>query len=127
MEDFSQVSWMGVIVGVVVAFLAGWIWYHPKTMGTKWAEGSGVDMSAPMKMPIMPMVSQLIALVFLALVVGITATTNALFTAIFAILACAMFVASSGSFAQKSKAAVMIDFGYIVIAGVVMIVFQGVF
>jgi hypothetical protein len=78
-------------------------------------------------MPVFPMVTQLLALIFLSLVIGITATAEALITAILAILAAATFVASSGSFGPKSMSAVFIDFGYVVAAGVIMIICQGIF
>jgi len=26
-QVFAEVSWLGVVVGAVVAFLAGWLWY----------------------------------------------------------------------------------------------------
>lgn len=48
------------------------------------------------------MVTQLIGLFLLALVVGITATTKALMTAILAILAVATVVMSAGGFVSKS-------------------------
>jgi len=127
MEDFSQVSWLAVGVGTIAAFLVGWLWYSPKLFGTKWAEGSGVEMGSASSMPVFPMVSQLVALFLLSMVVGITATAEALITAILAILAVATFVVSTGSFGQKSMAAVTIDFFYIVVAGVVMIICQGIF
>jgi hypothetical protein len=127
MEDFGAVSWVGVIVGAVAAFLVGWLWYSPKLFGMKWAAGAGVNLGAASAMPVGAMVTQLVALLILSTVVGITATTNALFTAILAILAAATFVASSGAYVKKSSAAILIEFFYIVVAGAVMIVAQGVF
>ena len=31
------VSWLGVIVGAVAAFLVGWLWYSPVLFGKRWA------------------------------------------------------------------------------------------
>ncbi|MEN8832775.1 MAG: DUF1761 domain-containing protein [Pacificibacter sp.] len=115
---------LAVIVGAIVAFLVGWIWYGP-LFGKKWAEGSGVELGSASSMPIFAMVAQFVALLTLSIVVGITATTSALFTALFAILAAALFVTSAGAFVKKSNEAIAIDFGFIVIAGVVMILCQG--
>ncbi len=42
-----------VIVGAVAGFLFGWIIYHPKVLGTIWAEGSGVDLDAGNGPPIL--------------------------------------------------------------------------
>ena len=41
-ELTSGVSWLAVIVGAIVAFLLGWLWYSPQLFGEKWAAGSGV-------------------------------------------------------------------------------------
>ena len=127
MQEFANVHWLPVIVGAVISFLAGWAWYSPKLFGKKWADGSGVSLESADKMPVFAMVSQLLALFVLALVIGMTAAVNALFTAILAILAVAMFVASMGGFVKKSNAAIVIDFFYIIVAGVIMIVSQGIF
>lgn len=115
---------LAVIVGAIVAFLVGWIWYGP-LFGKKWAAGSGVELGSASSMPVFAMVAQFVALLTLSIVVGITATTSALFTALFAILAAALFVTSAGAFVKKSNEAIAIDFGYIVVAGVVMILSQG--
>lgn len=127
MEDFSAVSWIAVITGTVVSFMLGWLWYSPKLFGTKWAEGSGVSMDTPDKMPMFAMLMQIVALFLLAMVIGITATANALITAIMAIIAAAFFVASQGAFSQKSNYAIAVDFSYIIVAGIIMIICQGVF
>jgi len=125
MEDFGMVNWLAVIAGTVAAFLVGWLWYSPVLFGKKWAEGSGVALGSAGQMPVMAMLSQLAGLFLLALVVGITATTDALVTAIVAILATATLTFSMGAFVKKSSYALLTDFGYILIAGVVMIAMQG--
>ncbi len=103
MEDFSRVNWLAVTVGTVVSFLVGWVWYSPKLFGKKWAEGSGVSLDSADKMPIFAMVTQLVALLLLALVIGITATIDALITAILAILAVAAFTASNGWLREEKR------------------------
>ena len=95
--------------------------------GKPWAAGSGVDLGDASEMPVMAMVSQMAALFFLSMVIGITATAEALITAILAILAAATFVMSQGGFVKKSGAAIAIDFFYIVVSGVIMIVCQAIF
>ena len=127
MAEFANVNWLAVAVGTVVSFLVGWAWYSPKLFGRKWAEGSGVTIDSADKMPVFAMISQLLALFLLALVIGITATNNALFTAIIAILAVAMFIASTGGFVKKSAYAIIVNFSYIICAGIVMILVQGIF
>jgi hypothetical protein len=127
MESFASINWIAVAVGTIVAFLVGWAWYSPRLFGTKWAEGSGVALGSADSMPVLAMVSQFVALLMLALVVGVTETTNALFTAILAILTVAIFVLSMGAFVKKSGYALAVDTGYIIVAGTIMIVAQGIF
>ena len=125
-SEFANVNWIAVILGTVVAFLVGWLWYSPKLFGTGWAAGSGVELGSAQSMPVFAMISQLVGLFLLALVVGVTATTNALMTAILAILAAATMTMSAGAFVKKSNYALGVDFGYIIVAGVVMIICQGI-
>lgn len=121
----TDINWLAVIVGTVAAFLLGWLVYSPILFLKGWAQGSGMDAEGdgPGGLPI---VLQIIALLALSTVVGITATTDALFTAILAILACAGFVISTGGFVRKSRFALAVDGGYILAAGAVMIAAQGI-
>jgi hypothetical protein len=122
----TALNWKAVGLGTVVAFLVGWLWYSPKLFGTRWAEGSKVELGSADSMPKMAMIAQFVALFLLALVVGRTETTLDLTTAIIAILAAAAFAVSAGSFIKKSQYAIMVDGGYIIVAGIVMIGAQGI-
>lgn len=126
MEIFSNVNWIAVGVGTIVSFLVGWAWYSPKMFGVKWAQGSRVDLGKADQMPAFAMVSQLVALFLLATVIGLTALTNDLVTAVVAILAMATFSASNGGFVQKTNYAITTDFFYAIVVGVVMIACQGI-
>ena len=55
-EIIAGVSWAGVFVGAIAAFLVAWVWYSPKVFGTKWAEGSGVDIGEARDMPVGPLI-----------------------------------------------------------------------
>ena len=55
-ELTANVNWLAVIVGFVLAFALGWLWYSPKLFGTKWAEGVGVKMGDASAMPVAAMV-----------------------------------------------------------------------
>ncbi len=127
MEFLEGINWIAVITGTVVAFLAGWLWYGPKLFGPKWAEGSGVEMGTADSMPMGAMASQVLALFLLAMVVGVTETSGAIETAILAILAVAVFAYSMGSFSGKNNYALMVDVGYIIVSGVIMIGAQAIF
>ena len=50
-EITENVNWIAVVVGAVVSFLLGWLWYSPKLFGIKWAEGAGVKIDDAQSMP----------------------------------------------------------------------------
>ena len=124
MEIFSNVNWLAVFVGTIISFLVGWAWFSPVLFGKGWAEGSRVELGTVDQMPVFAMVSQLIALFLLALVIGLTAPSNDIITAVLAILAVAVFSASNGAFVQKSRYATAVDFFYIIAVGAAMIACQ---
>ena len=121
----ANVNWLAVIVGTVVAYGLGMLWFSPRMFGIGWAAGNR-DLQAPSSPPVSAMIVQLIGVFLLALVVGVTETTNALMTAILAILAAAVLIAGGGLFAQKNGYAVSVEAGYIVVAGVLMIAAQAI-
>jgi hypothetical protein len=125
-EIVTNVSWLAVIVGAVLSFLLGWLWYSPMLFGKKWAEGVGVQLGSASEMPVGAMASQIVGIFLLAWLFGITAANNALLTIILIVLAIAAFIVSSGMFARKSAYAVWTEAGYIVAIGVVMFVVQAV-
>ncbi|WP_422376900.1 DUF1761 domain-containing protein [Roseibium sp.] len=122
--EFDSVNWIAVIVGAIAAFLFGWLVYSPLLFFKTWAEGSGVELTPDSKPPMGAMLAQIVGLLFLATVIGVTATHDALLTALLAILAAASLTASNGGFSGKSTAAIAIDAGYIIGAGILMIVAQ---
>lgn len=123
--EIEPLNTLAVVLGTILAFLFGWLIYSPKVFGKGWAEGSGVALGQASEMPVFAMATQLVALLLLALVVGLTAMTSALWTAILAILAAAMFVVSGGAFVKKSTYAMLVDGGYVLGSGVIMILCQG--
>lgn len=123
--DFALINWVAVGVGTIAAFVLGWIIYSPGVFGRRWAEGSGVEINADSKPPAMAMILQLLGLFLLALVIGVTETSNALAAAIIAILAAAFMTVANGAFCKKSGYALGVDGGYVIGAGVVMILAQG--
>lgn len=125
--EFDNVNWIAVVVGTIAAFLFGWLVYSPLLFARVWAEGSGVELKSDSRPPMGAMVLQILGLLLLAILVGVTATIDALITAILAILAAALLTVSNGAFCGKSTPALAIDAGYIVGAGILMIVAQGIF
>lgn len=125
--ETEALNWTAVLVGTVVSFFAGWIYYSVKPIRVTWATGTGISSEPPEKMPMLAMALQVVGLFLLALVIGITAQSNALITALLAIFAAAAMVMAQDGFSQKSGAATIIDGIYVVLAGALMIVCQGIF
>ena len=126
-ELTTGVSWLGVIVGAVAAFLAGWLWYSPKLFGVKWAEGVGVELGSASSMPVGAMVTQAIGLLLMSWFVGVTAVSNALSTLVLGTLAFTVMAYSGGLFTKKSRYALNVDAGYWILSLVVMVVCQAIF
>ena len=123
--DPTPLNWPAVIAGTVVAYALGMLWFSPKMFGKAWAEGSH-NIQSPASPPVAAMVIQLAAVFALALVVGLTETTQSIGAAIAAILAAALFVVGMDLFSQKSGKAPYIDGGYIIAGGILMILAQGI-
>jgi Protein of unknown function (DUF1761) len=125
-EITADVNWLAVVVGAVLSFLLGWLWYSPALFGKKWAEGVGVELGAANAMPVGAMVAQVVAIFLLAWIFGVTASNEALLTVILVVLAIAAFLFSSGMFAKKSMYAVYTETGYIIAIAVVMFIVQAI-
>ena len=126
-ELTTGVRWLGVVVGAVLSFLVGWLWYSPKLFGPKWAEGVGVEMGAASDMPVGAMISQLVGLLLMSWFVGVTAVSNALLTVILGTVAFTVLAYSGGMFSKKSGYARNVEAGYWIVSLVIMIVCQGIF
>lgn len=125
--ETEALNWTAILVGTIAAFFAGWAIYSPFMFGRAWAVGSRISPEPPEQMPWTAMGLQVIGLFFLALAIGMTAQIEALTTAIVAILAATGMVMAQDAFSQKSGAAILIDGGYVVISGAIMILCQGIF
>jgi hypothetical protein len=118
MEYYTHVGWVSVIVGAVLSFLLGWLWYSPKLFGEKWAAGSGVKMDAASKMPAEAMATQGIGLLLMSWFVNVAGGN----VGIRALLAFAVLAYSGSSFTGKSQYAKLVDAGYWAASFVVMMV-----
>jgi len=110
-----NVNWVATLVGAVVAFGVGWLWYSQKMFGTKWAEGIGLvgDHHA--------MVAQGVGTFLLAWVIGVTETTGAIALAILIALTISVLIKANGFWSQKSKYAIAVESGYILVMVIIMI------
>ena len=126
MEITANVNWLAVIVGAVVAFLVGWLWYSPILFGKKWAEGNGVELGSAQSMPVAAMATQAIGLLLISWFVGVTAASNALLTFILAVVAFAVFAISGALFIKKPGYVIGVDTGYLIVSAVIMFLAQAV-
>ena len=126
-ELINGVNFIAVVVGAVAAFLFGWLWYSPILFGAKWAEGVGVEMGTADTMPAGAMISQIVGLLLVSWLVGVTAVSNALLTIVLAAVAFAVLGYSGGMFRKNSAYARVTDAGYLIGSVIVMIICQGIF
>ena len=126
-EIVLNVNWVAVIVGTVVSFLLGWLWFSPKLFGVRWAEGVGVSLDKASAMPVGAMAAQATGMFLYAWVVGVTAKNEALLTIILIMLALVFLTAAGGRFSQKSNYAIATESGFVVAMTIVMIIVQGIF
>ena len=124
-EIILGINWLAVVIGAVVSFVLGWLWYSPKLFGKAWASGVGVDGSA--KPPAMAMITQALGTFLLAWLVGLTAASNALLTIVLIVVTFMFLSAGQGLFSRKSGRAIIIEQGYIFAMLVIMVIAQGVF
>lgn len=123
----SEVNWIAFAAGAIAAFIFGFLIYGPFLgLQRRWAEGSGISPEAPAQMPKGPLVTNAIAIVLLALIIGLTETTNSLGVAMLAILVAAAYAANTGAWAQKNGFAMAVDIGYVIGSGALMIVAHGI-
>ena len=125
-EITSNVNWIAVIVGAVIAFIAGWAWYSPMLFGKQWAAGNGVALGSAQSMPMGAMATQAIGLLLVSWFVGVTAAGNMLWTFILAVIAFGVMQASGAMFVKKPQNVVLIDFGYLIVSALIMFIVQAI-
>lgn len=122
-EILVNVNWLAVIVGTVVSFVLGMFWFG-QIFGKIWTAGSH-GITPPASPPVVALVLQLAGTFLIAWVIGATATIDALVTALFVILAIAALQVAGALFSQKTAGAALVDGGFVLAMGVVMIAAQG--
>ena len=80
-ESIGELNWLGVIVGGVVYFALGALWYSPVLFGRQWQRSIGWDAERqPPEMKastyVIPLVAYLVMAVAVALVVEASGTTD---------------------------------------------------
>lgn len=123
----ENVSWLAVLVGFVLSFMLGWLWYSPKMFGKPWAEGVGVDLADGSEMPVIAMATQALGTLCLAWFVGVTTANGALPVMLLTFAVLILLIVSNGKYAQKTNIAVAIEGSYIAAMGLIMLSCQAIF
>ena len=124
MQEITAINWAAVLVGFVVAFGLGFLWYG-KLFNRVWASGHGFD-GPPATMPWGAMGLQAAGVFLLSWLFAITAEREMLTTAIMIVLLAACLIASSVLYAMKPARVAAIEAGYVVAAGIVLVIVNGV-
>ena len=103
-----NVHFLSLIVGAVLSFLLGWLWYSPQVFGVKWAEGSGIKMGAANNMPAEAMGAQGLGLLLMSWFVNAAGGTYGAL----GVIAFTVMGYSGNSFSGKSQYAKCVDAGY---------------
>ena len=122
--QLAHLNWPAILLGTVAAYALGMVWFG-KLFGTIWARGSH-NIALPSAPPIAAMLVQLLGTFLMAVLIGATETLQDLPTALVAILAIACLQLGGSLFSQKSSAAALVDGGFVVAMGGVMIAAQAV-
>ena len=120
----ANVNWIAVVVGTVVSFLLGGLWYSPALFGKKWAAGVGVDLGTASSMPGVALAAQLAATFSLAWLIGLAVDRHGFLVDVLIVAMPVLFIVSNGLFAKKSGYAIAVEAGFIVAMGLVMNVVQ---
>ncbi len=117
---FLNVNWVAVVVGAIVAYILGAVWYSDKMFAKRWRAGIGSP--AVQNMPMLPgMLTQAIGTFFLAWVIGITETTNSFPFAILITITIATLIKANGFFGGKTTYAIFVESGFVVAMVIVMV------
>jgi hypothetical protein len=115
---FANVGWAGVIVGALVAFLAGWLWYSPMLFGKGWAKDLGVELGTAAQMPVPAMVSQAAGLLLLSLLADRLQAVPFVFA--LAIVGVMVLNFSGYLFGKRGMHANWTDVGYLAAVGIIL-------
>jgi len=116
----TDINWLAVVVGAVVAYILGAVWYSDKFFAQKWKAGIGTPAVADTPM-MYGMVSQAFGTFFLAWVIGVTQRTDSVALAVLVALTIATLIKANGFFAGKTKYAISVEVGFVLVMVLVML------
>jgi hypothetical protein len=118
---FLEVNWLAVVVGAILSFFLGWVWYSTRLFGTQWAKDVGTYTQDSTTSSSYALLMQGLGTFLLAWVIGITETTNSFALALLFGITTTVLILANGLFARKSMYAVKTESGYVFAMVVVMI------
>lgn len=120
---FEGVDWLGVVVGVVAAFVAGWFWYSPKGFYPAWSASAKVQ-HAPGD-PMGPAFGSLVVgLVLYGLFVGVMMARGLCGPLVLGIAAFIVMGFSNNAFKKLGPVSRWVDAGSWAVSGALMILAQ---
>ena len=121
----TNVQWLPVIVGAVLAYMLGALWYSERMFMRKWKAGIGTPAIA--HMPMAPgMIAQAFGTFFFAWIIGIADARDSLGLALLVGFTIAVFIKANGFFAGKTRYAIAIEAGFVLAMLVVFLLVHSV-
>ena len=118
---FAGMDWLPTVLGAIIAYALGWVWYSPKLFAYRWLNGVGLsvdDMSGP---PIAAMAVQALGTFLLAWMIGMAFANAIPAMANVAVGSLIVLLASSGLYTQKKWSAIVIEVGYVLAMAAIMV------
>lgn len=120
---FAGVDWLGVALGFVAAFAAGWWYYGPKGLYPAWSRSSGVSHSRSDKMGV-PFGTLTLGLALYSLFVGVMMAQDQCGPLALGILAFIVLGYSNNAFKKLGETSRLIDAGSWALSGALMVLAQ---
>ena len=127
MDDLiMNINWLALIIGTIVSFAFGWLWYSPKMFGIKWAEWNWVKLDSDCKHKAMlcTMVYQFIVTFLLAMIIAVAMRDGTIMNMILTIMTMLFLIISNGKWANKNIYIIAIDVWFILAMSIIMVVAQ---
>ncbi len=125
MEPILNVDWVAIIVGAVLAYVLGMMWYSKALFVEKWVEGKGTPVHAwPMMIPLF---TQAAGTLLLSWALGTAIALGSVAFAALITCAAGALIKANGLFAGKNAYAIAVESMFVLLMGAVMIATHFVF
>ena len=121
-ELTSDINWVAVVVGAVLSYLAGWLWYSPRLFGERWANAANVTYSKTP--PAAASAMHFGGMVLLSWFVGVMAREGLLATTILLTVAGAVLGYATDGYLKIKTDGKLINAGYWIAMIAIMVIVQ---